>query len=41
MDASAPVPPLPDAEPRWDEAAAFLEELGMGAVAGRVRAMGA
>jgi 5'-3' exonuclease len=41
MDASAPVPPLPDTEPRWDEAAAFLEELGMGAVAGRVRAMGA
>ena len=41
MDAAAPVPPLPDAKPRWDEAAAFLEELGMWAVAGRVRAMGA
>ena len=39
LDASAPLPPLPDAEPRWDEAAAFLDGLGLGGVAKRIAAL--
>jgi DNA polymerase-1 len=40
MDASAPVPAVPDVEPRWGQAAAFLEELGLGGVAKRIAAAG-
>jgi 5'-3' exonuclease len=36
MDASAPVPDLPDAEPDWARAAAFVSSLGMGQAAGRL-----
>jgi DNA polymerase-1 len=39
MDASAPLPPLADTSPTWVEASSFLERLGLGAVAGRVRAL--
>ena len=39
MDATAPVPELPDQEPRWAEAAAFAAELGLGNLAGRLEAL--
>jgi DNA polymerase-1 len=39
MDASAPVPELPDHEPTWAAAAAFAGELGLGNLAGRLEAL--
>jgi DNA polymerase-1 len=39
MDASAPLPPLRDTPPRWAEASAILDELGLGRVAERVAAL--
>jgi 5'-3' exonuclease len=36
MDASAPLPPLAETPPKWAEASFHLEQLGLGAVAGRV-----
>ncbi len=39
MDASAPLPPLARTPPTWAEASSFLEQLGLGAVAGRVAAL--
>ena len=39
MDASAPLPPLGKAPPTWAEASVFLEKLGLGGVAQRVRAL--
>jgi DNA polymerase-1 len=39
MDASAPLPPLAETSPAWAEASSFLERLGLGGVAERVRAL--
>ncbi len=39
MDASAPLPPLAQASPTWAEASSFLDQLGLGGVAERVRAL--
>lgn len=39
MDASAPLPPLAEASPAWAEASSFLDQLGLGAVAERVRGL--
>jgi DNA polymerase-1 len=39
LDASAPLPPLPDQTPEWAEASSFLRGLGMNAVADRVAAL--
>ncbi|HET8607539.1 MAG TPA: 5'-3' exonuclease [Gaiellaceae bacterium] len=39
MDASAPLPPLPDAEPTWKRAAALAEEWGLGRLAGRLEGL--
>jgi DNA polymerase I len=39
LDASAPLPPLPDVTPAWASAAAFAAELGLGALAGRLEAL--
>ncbi len=39
LDASAPLPPLEDQEPKWAEAAAHVGALGMGALAGRLEAL--
>jgi DNA polymerase-1 len=36
MDASAPLPPLPDAEPTWTRAARLADEWGLGRLAGRL-----
>jgi DNA polymerase-1 len=36
MDASAPLPPLPDQTPTWETAARLLGEWGVGQLAGRV-----
>ncbi|MGZ4388549.1 MAG: hypothetical protein ACXVZL_04130, partial [Gaiellaceae bacterium] len=36
MDASAPLPPLPDAEPTWARAAALADEWGLGRLARRL-----
>ena len=36
LDATAPLPPLPDREPDWAAAAAAAGELGLGALAGRL-----
>ncbi|HEY6053927.1 MAG TPA: 5'-3' exonuclease [Gaiellaceae bacterium] len=36
MDASAPLPLLPDAEPTWARAAALADEWGLGRLAGRL-----
>jgi len=36
MDASAPLPPLPDAAPAWARAAALADEWGLGRLAGRL-----
>jgi len=38
VDASAPLPSLPDQDPKWAEASALLDSWGLGAVAGRVAA---
>ena len=40
MDASAPLPPLLDQSPGWAEASDLLSKWGLGAVAGRVAALG-
>ncbi|HVS84701.1 MAG TPA: 5'-3' exonuclease [Gaiellaceae bacterium] len=39
MDASAPLPPVEATRPNWTEASSFLDELGLGGVAGRVGAL--
>ena len=39
LDASAPLPPLPNVTPAWADAAAFAAELGLGALAGRLEAL--
>jgi DNA polymerase-1 len=39
LDASAPVPELPDQEPTWAAGAAFASELGLGNLAGRLEAL--
>jgi DNA polymerase-1 len=36
LDASAPLPPLKDQTPHWAEASAFVKELGLNALAGRL-----
>jgi DNA polymerase-1 len=36
MDASAPIPELPDSAPRWDEASAFVREWGLNQLANRL-----
>jgi DNA polymerase-1 len=41
LDASAPLPLLPDVAPDWSQAAAFASELGLGALAGRLEALAA
>jgi DNA polymerase-1 len=41
LDASAPLPPLPDQNPNWAEASSFVRELGLNALADRVAALGA
>jgi DNA polymerase-1 len=41
MDASAPLPPLPDQEPTWERAAALAEEWGLGGLAGRLEGLSA
>jgi 5'-3' exonuclease len=40
MDASAPLPSLVDQSPKWTEASTFAGELGLGALAGRLAALG-
>ena len=40
MDASAPLPPLEDQTPQWAEASSFADSLGLGALAGRLAALG-
>jgi DNA polymerase-1 len=37
MDADAPLPPLGPTSPDWERAAAYADELGLGALAGRLR----
>ncbi len=39
MDASAPVPPVPDQEPRWAEAAEFVRGWGLNQLANRLAAL--
>jgi DNA polymerase-1 len=41
MDASAPLPPLPDQEPTWERAAVLAEEWGLGRLAGRLEELSA
>jgi 5'-3' exonuclease len=41
LDASAPLPPLPDQSPRWAEASSLLESWGLGNLAGRLAARSA
>src|SRR3954466_5683368 len=36
LDASAPLPPLPDQSPTWTEASTFASELGLGRLAARL-----
>jgi DNA polymerase I len=36
LDAGAPLPPIADREPTWAEGARFADELGLGALAGRL-----
>jgi DNA polymerase-1 len=36
MDATAPLPELPDAEPRWSEASAFVRDWGLNQLANRL-----
>ena len=40
MDATAPIPKLPDAEPTWATAAALASQWGLGQLAGRLEAVG-
>ena len=40
LDASAPLPPLPDQTPNWAEASSFVRDLGLNALADRVAALG-
>ena len=40
MDAAAPIPELPDAEPTWTDAAALASKWGLGQLAGRLEAVG-
>jgi DNA polymerase-1 len=39
LDASAPIPPLEDQEPRWAEASAFARDWGLNALANRLAAL--
>lgn len=39
MDASAPLPPLEPQTPRWDEGAAYVKELGLNGLAGRLASL--
>jgi DNA polymerase I len=41
LDASAPLPPLPDQNPKWAEASTFVRDLGLNALADRVAALAA
>ena len=41
LDASAPLPPLDDQTPKWNEASAYVRELGLNALADRVAALAA
>ena len=41
LQADAPMPELPDAEPQWLRAAALVDEWGLGALAGRLEARAA
>ena len=41
LDASAPLPPLPDQSPTWAEASSLLESWGLGNLAGRIAARAA
>jgi DNA polymerase I len=40
LDASAPLPPLPDQTPNWAEASSFVRDLGLNALADRISALG-
>ena len=40
LDASAPLPSLADQAPRWADASALVSEWGLGALAGRLEALG-
>ena len=40
LDASAPLPSLADQAPRWAEASTLADEWGLGALAGRLAALG-
>jgi DNA polymerase-1 len=39
LDASAPLPPLPDQTPTWAEASSYVRDLGLNALADRVAAL--
>ena len=39
MDASAPIPPLDDREPRWKEASQFVRDWGLNQLANRLEAL--
>jgi DNA polymerase-1 len=39
MDASAPIPDLPDSEPRWKDASAFVRDWGLNQLANRLAEM--
>ncbi len=39
LDASAPLPPLKNQTPKWEEASSFVRELGLNALADRVAAL--
>ena len=41
LDASAPLPPLPDQTPTWAEASSYVRDLGLNALADRVAALAA
>jgi DNA polymerase-1 len=41
LDPSAPLPPLDDQTPKWNEASAYVRELGLNALADRVAALAA
>lgn len=41
LDASAPLPPLPDQSPAWAEASSLLDSWGLGNLAGRIAARSA
>jgi DNA polymerase-1 len=40
LDASAPLPSLPEQSPKWAEASALCDSWGLGALAGRLEALG-